>query len=102
MNTSRHMDIRLEELANHFPADWDAGQVARGKTAFFQALALEAHRFYGGKIQILPRAPLPGFQWFNAWYTPGVSAVSTGIRHTPAASFALSCPGNVVAAASDT
>ena len=74
------MDIRLDDLGNHFPAHWDGGQVACAKTLFFKALALEAHRFYGGKIQVLPRASLPGFQWFNAWYTPGVSAVSTGIR----------------------
>ncbi len=95
------MDIRLDDLERHFPATWDGGQVARAKTAFFKALALEAHRFYGGKIQVLPRAPLPGFQWFNAWYTPGVSAVSTGIRDNPDASFELSWRGNVVAVVSD-
>lgn len=95
------MDIRLDDLEKHFPADWDGGRTARAKTAFFRALALEAHRFYGGKIQVLPRASLPGFQWFNAWYTPGVSAVSTGIRDNPDASFELSWRGNVVAVVSD-
>lgn len=95
------MDTRLDDIAGHFPPQWDDGRVARAKTAFFQALALEAHRFYGGKIQILPRAPLPGFQWFNAWYTPGVSAVSTGIRDDNDESFELSWRGNVVAVVSD-
>lgn len=95
------MDIQLEDVGRHFPADWDGGRVARAKTIFFQALALEAHRFYGGKIQVLPRAPLPGFQWFNAWYTPGVSAVSTGIRDDNNESFDLSWRGNVVAVVSD-
>ena len=95
------MDIRLDDLGSHFPADWDGGQVARAKTLFFKALALEAHRFYGGKIQVLPRAALPGFQWFNAWYTPGVSAVSTGIRDDHDESFELSWRGNVVAVVSD-
>ena len=95
------MDIRLDDVGRHFPPQWDGGQVARAKTAFFQALALEAHRFYGGKIQVLPRAPLPGFQWFNAWYTPGVSAVSTGIRDDNDESFELSWRGNVVAVVSD-
>ena len=95
------MDVRLDDLDRHFPAAWDGGQVARGKTAFFKALALEAHRFYGGKIQVLPRASLPGFQWFNAWYTPGVSAVSTGIRDDNAESFELSWRGNAVAVVSD-
>jgi malate dehydrogenase (oxaloacetate-decarboxylating) len=95
------MDSRLDDIGRQFPSHWDGGQVARAKTVFFKALALEAHRFYGGKIQVLPRAPLPGFQWFNAWYTPGVSAVSTGIRDDPDASFDLSWRGNVVAVVSD-
>jgi malate dehydrogenase (oxaloacetate-decarboxylating) len=95
------MDIRLDNVEREFPAEWDEGQVARAKTRFFQALALAAHRFYGGKIQILPRAPLPGFQWFNAWYTPGVSAISTGIRDNPDESFELSWRGNAVAVVTD-
>lgn len=95
------MDIRLDDIGSFFPADWDGGRAARAKTRFFQALALEAHRFYGGKIQILPRAPLPGFQWFNAWYTPGVSSVSTGIRDNHNESFELSWRGNVVAVVTD-
>ena len=95
------MDMRLENLDKQFPPEWDAGRVARAKTVFFKELALAAHRFYGGKIQILPRAPLPGFQWFNAWYTPGVSAVSTTIRDDHDASFDLSWRGNVVAVVSD-
>ena len=95
------MDIRLDDIGRRFPAEWDGGQAARAKTIFFKALALEAHRFYGGKIQVLPRAALPGFQWFNAWYTPGVSAVSTGIRDAADESFELSWRGNVVAVVSD-
>ena len=95
------MDIRLDDIGSRLPPEWDGDRVARAKTVFFQALALEAHRFYGGKIQILPRAPLPGFQWFNAWYTPGVSSVSTGIRDDPDESFDLSWRGNVVAVVSD-
>ena len=95
------MDIRLDDIASRLPPEWDGDRAARAKTVFFQALALEAHRFYGGKIQILPRAPLPGFQWFNAWYTPGVSSVSTGIRDEPDESFDLSWRGNVVAVVSD-
>ena len=95
------MDIRLNDIGDQFPSAWDGNQAARAKTVFFKALAMESHRFYGGKIQILPRAPLPGFQWFNAWYTPGVSSVSTGIRDAPDESFELSWRGNVVAVVSD-
>ncbi|NLG34181.1 MAG: NADP-dependent malic enzyme [Lentisphaerae bacterium] len=95
------MDNRLDDIAEQFPAEWDGAQAARAKTVFFKALALEAHRFYGGKIQVLPRAPLPGFQWFNAWYTPGVSSVSTGIRDDADESFELSWRGNVAAVVTD-
>jgi len=95
------MDIRLDDIGSSFPPQWTEGQLARAKTAFFQALALEAHRFYGGMIQVLPRAPLPGIQWLNAWYTPGVSAISTTIRDAPDESFDLSWRGNAVAVVSD-
>ena len=95
------MDIRLNDMESRFPSQWSEGQVAAAKTLFFKALALEAHRYYGGMIQVLPRAPLPGIQWFNAWYTPGVSAVSTAIRDQQDESFELSWRGNAVAIVSD-
>ena len=95
------MDKRLTDLESRFPGGWNEEQVAAGKTVFYKALALEAHRFYGGKIQVLPRAGLPGFPWFNAWYTPGVSAVSTAIRDDNDESFELTWRGNTVAVVSD-
>jgi len=95
------MDIRLNDMESRFPSQWSEGQMAVAKTLFFKALALEAHRYYGGMIQVLPRAPLPGIQWFNAWYTPGVSAVSTAIRDQQDESFELSWRGNAVAVVSD-
>ncbi|MDR1352219.1 MAG: NADP-dependent malic enzyme, partial [Treponema sp.] len=64
-------------------------------------LAAEAHRFYGGKIQTVPKCGIYGFNWFNVWYTPGVSQVSTTIRDDNDASFALSNRGNLVAVVSD-
>lgn len=95
------MNISLDNMRDLFPEDWTGEELARGQTAFFKALSLAAHRFYGGKIQVLPRAPLPGFQWFNAWYTPGVSAVSCAIRNDNDQSFDLSWRGNLVAIVSD-
>ena len=93
--------MNLKQLDDFFPADWDDLRRARAKTLFYKKLALEAHRWYHGKIQILPRAPLPDAQWFGAWYTPGVSAVSTAIRDNPAQSFDLTWRGNAVAIVSD-
>ena len=49
----------------------------------------------------LPKAGIYGFNWFNIWYTPGVSKVSTTIRDNNDASFELSCRGNLVAVVSD-
>ena len=97
MNTPSFVD----PLAGRIPGDWDEARKARAKTAFYKALAVEGHRFWGGKIQTMPRAPLPSSAWYNAWYTPGVSAVSTAIRDDNDLSFELTCRGNTVAIVSD-
>jgi malate dehydrogenase (oxaloacetate-decarboxylating) len=95
------VDLRLEDLEGMFPAHFSAEQLARAKTEFFKALALTAHRFYGGKMVTVPKAGLYGFNWFNVWYTPGVSAVSTTIRDDNDTSFDLSNRGNLVGIVSD-
>lgn len=79
----------------------DADARARVQTRFYALLSTAAHRFYGGKLQTAPRCGLYGPAWFNVWYTPGVSAVSTGIRDRYDASFELSSRGNTVAVVSD-
>ncbi len=79
----------------------DEGQAARVKTVFLKNLAEKAHTFYGGKMQTVPKAGVPGFNWFNVWYTPGVSKVSTTIRDNNDAAYDLSNKGNYVAVVSD-
>ena len=49
----------------------------------------------------MPKAGIYGFNWFNVYYTPGVSMVSTTIRDNNDASFDLSNRGNLVAVVSD-
>lgn len=95
------LNTDLTNLDACLPQRFTPEQAARAKTLFLQRLALDAHRCYGGKVQVLPRAPVPGFNWFGAWYTPGVSAVSTAIRDDNAESFELSARGNLVAVVSD-
>ena len=95
------IDPSLNNLDALFPPDFTGEQKAQAKTRFFQNLSLEAHRFYGGKMQTLPKCGLAGLGWFNVWYTPGVSRVSTAIREDNGASFALSNRGNLVAVISD-
>ena len=93
--------LNLENLEEMFPANFTEEQKAKAKTLFLKKLSEDAHKFYGGKTQTIPKAPVPGFNWFNVWYTPGVSKVSTNIRDNYDASYDLSNRGNLVAVVSD-
>jgi len=95
------IDPSLKNLSRLFPANFTEEQKAQAQTRFLKNLSLEAHRFYGGKIQTVPKCGLYGLSWFNVWYTPGVSKISTTIRDDNDASFALSNRGNLVAVVSD-
>jgi len=95
------IDLQLENLNKAFPPNFTQEQIAKGKTLFFKKLAEEAHKFYHGKIEIVPKAPVLGFNWFNVWYTPGVSKVSIDIRDNNDASYELTNRGNFVAVVSD-
>jgi len=95
------IDLSLKNLEDLFPADFSQEQIAKAKTLFLKQLALLSHKFYGGKIQTLPKAGVYGFNWFNVYYTPGVSKISTTIRDDNNASFELSNRGNMVAIVSD-
>jgi malate dehydrogenase (oxaloacetate-decarboxylating) len=97
----KKIDPGLDNIDRSFPDDFTPGQIARGKTLFYKRLSETGHRFYQGKIQILPKVPISGFNWFNVWYTPGVSRVSTAVRDDNTESFALSNRGNLVAVVSD-
>lgn len=91
----------LDHIEELFPANFTEEQKAKAKTLFYKRMSIAAHRFYGGKMQTLPKAPIYGFNWFNVWYTPGVSAVSTTIREDNDKSFELVNRANLVAVVSD-
>ena len=95
------IDLKLENLDELFPENFTQEQIAKAKTVFLKSLALSAHKFYGGKMQTVPKAGVFGFNWFNVWYTPGVSMISTTIRDDNDTSFDLSNRGNLVAVVSD-
>lgn len=95
------LKLSLENLDKAFPDDFSQEQKAKAKTLFLKKLAEITHRFYHGKIQIIPKAPVPGFNWFNVWYTPGVSMISTTIRDDNEQSFELTNRSNLVAVVSD-
>jgi len=95
------IDLSLSNLNDLFPNDFSQEQIAKAKTVFLKELSLLAHKFYGGKIQTLPKAGVYGFNWFNVWYTPGVSKISTTIRDDNMTSFDVSNRGNMVGVVSD-
>jgi len=94
-------DLHLSDLNSIFPKNFSEEQRAKAKTIFLKELSLSAHKFYSGKMTTMPKAGFYGFNWFNVWYTPGVSMVSTTIRDNNDASFELSDRGNFVAVISD-
>ncbi len=94
-------ELTLKSLDKLFPKDFTPAQKARARTLFLEEVALSAHRFFTGKIMSVPKAGLWGFNWFNVWYTPGVSRVSRAIRDDNDLSFELSNRGNLVAVVSD-
>lgn len=91
----------LDNLDSIFPDYFTEEQIAKAKTLFLKELSYDLHKFYGGKMMTVPKAGLYGFNWFNVWYTPGVSKVSTSIRDNYNSSFELSNRGNLVAVISD-
>jgi len=93
--------ISISNLDELFPENFTQEQISKGKTIFLKELAYSTHKFYGGKIATMPKAGVYGFNWFNVWYTPGVSKISTTIRDDNNASFDLTNRGNFVAVVSD-
>lgn len=97
----KKLKMDLTNLNEVFPEGFSQEQMAKAKTLFLKKMAEVAHKFYGGKIQTVPKAGVFGFNWFNVWYTPGVSKISTTIRDNNDTSFELTNRGNLVAVVSD-
>ncbi len=97
----KKIHISLDNLADCLPDDLSEAQKAQAKTLFYKQLSLVAHEFYKGKIQTIPKAGCFGFNWFNVWYTPGVSKVSTTVRDDNDSSFTYSNRGNLVGVVTD-
>lgn len=95
------LKLSLENLRDSFPAEFTDEQKAKAQTLFLKRLSVQMHTFFRGKMQTVPKAGIWGFNWFNVWYTPGVSAVSTTIRDDNETSFNLSNRSNLVAVVSD-
>jgi malate dehydrogenase (oxaloacetate-decarboxylating) len=64
-------------------------------------LAPPLHRFYEGKVQVMPKCAVESPKDFAIWYTPGVAAVCREIQADPNKSFELTNRWNYVAVVSD-
>ncbi len=93
--------LDLKNLERLFPSDFSKDKIAEAKTLLLKELARDLHKFYGGKMATIPKAGIFGLEWFNVWYTPGVSKVSTTIRDDNDTSFELTNRGNMVAIVSN-
>jgi malate dehydrogenase (oxaloacetate-decarboxylating) len=63
--------------------------------------AVELHKKYGGKIQVIPKVPIKSFEDFSIWYTPGVASPCRLISLDKDLSFELTSRWNMVAVVSD-
>lgn len=64
-------------------------------------LASPMHRFYEGKMQLIPKCAIRSVDDFAVWYTPGVAAPCREIQADPDKSFELTNRWNYVAVVSD-
>jgi len=64
-------------------------------------LAPPMHRFYEGKMQVIPKCAIRSVDDFAVWYTPGVAAPCREIQADPDKSFELTNRWNYVAVVSD-
>jgi len=64
-------------------------------------LAMIAHPFYEGKIEVVPKCPVRNFQDFAIWYTPGVAEPCKAINKNIEEAYRHTNKGNMVAVVSD-
>ncbi|MFY9716698.1 MAG: NADP-dependent malic enzyme [Thermoplasmata archaeon] len=63
--------------------------------------SVELSRFYGGKVETVPKVPVRSLHDFSLWYSPGVAEVSRQIHRDPDLSFELTGRWNTVAIVTD-
>ena len=64
-------------------------------------IAPSMHRFYEGKVQVMPKCSIKSTDDFAIWYTPGVAAPCREIQANPEKSFELTNRWNYVAVVTD-
>jgi len=64
-------------------------------------LAMKYHPFYGGKIEVIAKAPIQNFNDFAVWYSPGVAEPCRAIEKDIGEVYNHTCKWNTVAVVSD-
>jgi len=64
-------------------------------------ITIERHKFYEGKVQIMPKCAIGSLEDFSIWYTPGVAEPCKVIKENPEESFEYTNRWNYVAVVSD-
>jgi malate dehydrogenase (oxaloacetate-decarboxylating) len=64
-------------------------------------LSSPMHRFYEGKMQVMPKCSITSPDDFSVWYTPGVAAPCREIQANPGKSFELTNRWNSIAVVTD-
>jgi len=76
-------------------------EALKAKAAEPARLAMIAHPFYEGKIEVVPKCPVRTFQDFAIWYTPGVAEPCKAINKNIEEAYRHTNKGNMVAVVSD-
>ena len=63
--------------------------------------AMVMHKFYGGKVETVPKACVRSFDDFAIWYSPGVAEPCKDIAANPDMVYEHTCKWNTVAVVSD-
>lgn len=63
--------------------------------------ALKMHKFYQGKLQVMPRCQISNYKDFGIWYSPGVAAPSSEILKNKEKVYEYTTKWNYVAVISD-
>jgi malate dehydrogenase (oxaloacetate-decarboxylating) len=74
-------------------------RLAKAKQPGIDAMIL--HKYYGGKIEVVPKAAVRSFSDFAIWYSPGVAEPCKAINKDIDEVYAHTCKWNTVAVVSD-
>jgi malate dehydrogenase (oxaloacetate-decarboxylating) len=74
-------------------------RLAKAKQPGIDAMIL--HKYYGGKIEVVPKAAVRSFNDFAIWYSPGVAEPCKAINQNVEEAYAHTCKWNMVAVVSD-